>query len=165
MSDRNLITTGVLRSDVTMSQIVVELQNASDKTQVVFVRVINWNANTPQLLFASGPVIIPVGQIRVLFVPANGNPLLGTAIFAYEVRVNIPEDNKVVVTSFAETAGRTLIAGNTVLFREFTRISKFNSFIGLPDVTNENDDDGDDILDGLIQGHQGIQGIEKSNSD
>ena len=120
-----LVTTGVMRSDSTMSRIVVEFENTSDRDQDVVLHVINWNFNTPQDLLAPTHITIPVGQIRVRFIPAAD-------VFAYEVRVLIPKNNKVIVTSFAETENRTLIHGNTVLFPEFNIISSCDSAIMIP---------------------------------
>ncbi|MGI6084206.1 MAG: hypothetical protein ACOYIF_02025 [Acetivibrionales bacterium] len=120
-----LVTTGVMRSDSTMSRIVVEMENTSDRTQEVILNVIDWNSDTPVDLLAPTLIAIPVGEIRVQFIPAENN-------FAYEVRAKIPGNNKVIVTSFAETESRTLIHGNTVLFPDFNILSTCNSAIQIP---------------------------------
>jgi hypothetical protein len=46
--------------------------------------------------------------------------------------VKIPKNNRVIVTSFAETENRTLIHGNTVLFPDFNIISSCDSAIEIP---------------------------------
>jgi hypothetical protein len=120
-----LVTTGVMRSDSTMNRIVVEFENTSASEQEIIVQVLNWNLNTPTNLLAPTLITIPVGQIRVIFIPAVGN-------FAYEVRARIPADNKVIVTSFAETANRTLIHGNTVLFPDFNIIPQCDYAFSIP---------------------------------
>lgn len=120
-----LVTTGVMRSDSTMSRIVVELENTSDREQEVILQVLSWDFNTPTDLLAPTLITIPVGQIRVRFISAVGN-------FAYEVRAKIPKNNKVIVTSFAETEDRTLIHGNTVLFPDFNILSSCDTAIDIP---------------------------------
>jgi hypothetical protein len=120
-----LVTTGVMRSDSTMSRIVVEFENTSDRNQEVILQVLSWDLNTPTDLLAPTLIMIPVGEIQVRFIPAADN-------FAYEVRVKIPKNNRVIVTSFAETENRTLIHGNTVLFPDFNIISSCDSAIEIP---------------------------------
>lgn len=120
-----LVTTGIMRADATMRQIVVEFLNTSNEDQEIILHALNWNANTPVDLLAPAAINIPVGQIRVQFITAQD-------IFAYEVRVKIPRNNRVIVTSFAETADRTLIHGNTVLFPDFNVIYTCDSALDIP---------------------------------
>ena len=120
-----LVTTGVMRSDSTMAQIVVEFENASNEDHEVILHVLNWTANTPTDLLAPTRITIPVGQIRVQFITAFD-------VFAYEVRARIPRNNKVIVTSFAETINSTLIHGNTVLFPDFNLLYSCDSAIDIP---------------------------------
>lgn len=122
---RILITSGVLRADATMREIVIEFLNTSNEDQEVLLHVLNWNLNTPTDLLAPALIMIPVGQIRVQFITAID-------IFAYEVRAKIPRNNKVIVNSFAETANRTLIHGNTVLFPDFNILYACDTAIDIP---------------------------------
>jgi len=108
-----------------MAQIVVEFENTSSENQEVILHVLNWTANTPTDLLTPTSITIPVGQIRVQFVTAFD-------VFAYEVRARIPRNNKVIVTSFAETINRTLIHGNTVLFPDFNILYSCDSAIDIP---------------------------------
>jgi hypothetical protein len=121
-----------------MNRIVVEFENTSASEQEVLVQVLNWNLNTPTNLLAPTLIPIPVGQIRVIFVPAVGNS-------AYEVRAEIPKDNKVIVTSFAETANRTLIHGNTVLFPDFNIVPQCDYALRIPNP----------LLGGLLKAEEG----------